>query len=253
MTDRYIDHVCQAPKMTINQSINKYMHTYSHGRKISAPLQFCQKIQPFLFLVCIGTTQKKNRRKVKSETIPHKTLKNALDKIIDTLNLIFGSTLLDKITEINRSLWPWMSFSHLSTGVLDHSSFANCSRSFRFKGCILPTAVWDPSTGVLWDSDLDSLLAISELTCALFVSLSEWFLKCVSGHCPAGRPMTSGGDAAFWPLCCAQRFFGNHQISWYCSHSQGIQCQKQQILFEPPPFLTVGTVYFSSKASFLFL
>ncbi|KAL0152440.1 hypothetical protein M9458_052163, partial [Cirrhinus mrigala] len=50
---------------------------------------------------------------------------------------------------------------------------------------------------VLWDSDLDSLLAISELSSALFETISECFLKCVSGHCTAGRPMTSGGDAAF--------------------------------------------------------
>ncbi len=34
-----------------------------------------------------------------------------------------------------------MSFLHLSTGILDHSSFANCSGSFRFEGCLLPTAV----------------------------------------------------------------------------------------------------------------
>ncbi len=34
-----------------------------------------------------------------------------------------------------------MSFLHLSTGILDHSSFANCSRSFIFEGCLLPTAV----------------------------------------------------------------------------------------------------------------
>ena len=34
-----------------------------------------------------------------------------------------------------------MSFLHLSTGILDHSSFANCSRCLRFEGCLLPTAV----------------------------------------------------------------------------------------------------------------
>ncbi len=74
------------------------------------------------------------------------------------------------------------------------------------------------------------LLAISELSITLFVTISECFLKCVSSHCPAGRPITSGGDAVFWhwPLHCAPKFFGNHQISWYISHSQGIQCQKQQ-------------------------
>ncbi len=180
----------------------KYQHPCNSVRKYN-PSQKIVAVANVLVLACLFFGLHWN----KSDTISHKTPKNALEKIIGTLNLIFGSTLLDKITEINRSLWPWMSFSHLSTGILDYSSFANCSRSFRFKGCLLPTAVWDLSTGVLWDSDLDSLLAISELTCALFVTLSECFLKCVSGHCPAGRPMTSGGDAAFWhwPLCCAPK------------------------------------------------
>ncbi len=42
----------------------------------------------------------------------------------------------------NQSLpVTWMSFLHLSTGILDHSSLANCSSSFRFEGCLLPTAV----------------------------------------------------------------------------------------------------------------
>src|SRR4029434_1374625 len=34
-----------------------------------------------------------------------------------------------------------MSVLQLSTGILDHSSFANCSRSLTFEGCLLPTAV----------------------------------------------------------------------------------------------------------------
>ena len=34
-----------------------------------------------------------------------------------------------------------MHFLHLSTGILDHSSFANCSRYLRFEGCPLPTSV----------------------------------------------------------------------------------------------------------------
>ncbi len=104
-----------------------------------------------------------------------------------------------------------MSFFHFSTGILDLSSFANCCRSFTFEGCLLPTAVLRSLHGVIWDSDLDSLLGISELSRALFVTIFECFLKCVSGNCPAGRPMTSGGDADFghWPLCCAPKLFGN--------------------------------------------
>ncbi len=80
-------------------------------------------------------------------------------------------------------------------------------------------------------------------------SLPVTWMKCVLGHCPAGRPMTSGGDAAFWnwPLCCAPKFFGNHQISWYRSHSQGIQCQKQQ----SNPSLNLHHVWLWGRCSFL--
>ncbi len=150
---------------------SQYYHIQSWP-KISPPLQFCQKMQPFsqkivavtnvLVLAClfffIGTT--KNWRKVKSDAIPHRTPQNA-------------------------------SYNH----------------------------EWVSST---------SLLAF--WTTLLLQTISECFLKCVSGHCPAGRPITSGGDAAFWhwPLRCAPKLFGNHQISSYRSHSQGIQCQKQQ-------------------------
>ncbi len=187
----------------------KYRHPWNSVRKCN-PSQKIVAVANVLVLTCLffglhWNNTEKQRRKLKSDTIPHRTQKNALEKIIGTLNLIFGSTPFEQ-NNWKQSV-PVMSFLHLSTGILDHSSFANCSRSFGFEGCLLPTAVWDLSSGVLWDSDLDSLLDISELSCALFVTLSECFLKCVSSHCPAGRPMTSGGDAAFWhwPLCCAPK------------------------------------------------
>ncbi len=82
-----------------------------------------------------------------------------------------------------------------------------------------PNCCFEISPQVFYGIQIWTLLAISELSSALFVTISECFLKCVSGHCPAGRPVTSGGDAAFWhwPLRCAPKFFGNHQISWYRS------------------------------------
>ncbi len=48
----------------------------------------------FLYLFIFNT--KKLRRKVKTDTITHRTQINALDKITGTLNLIFGSTPLEK-------------------------------------------------------------------------------------------------------------------------------------------------------------
>ncbi len=130
--------------------------------KISAPLQFCQKMQPFsqkivlvltfiYFFVCIGTTQKKKQKK--SQIWYNSTQnppKNALDKIIGTLNLIFGSTPFGKNNRnqslpvtMNEFLTPlYWNFGPLF--------FANCSRLFRFKGCLLPTAVFEISPQVFY-------------------------------------------------------------------------------------------------------
>ncbi len=140
-----------------------------------------------------------------------------------------------------------MSFLHLSCGILKNSSFANCSKSFRFERFLLPTAVLRSlhrfSMGFRSGLIAGHLRTLQCFVCNHF---------CVLGHCPAGRPMTSGGDAAFWhwPLRCAPKFFGNHQISWYHSYSQEVAKQPQNI-FEPPPCLTVGTVfYFEGFISF---
>ncbi len=90
-------------------------------------------------------------------------------------------------------------FLYLSTGILDHSSFANCSRSFRLHSQLL---FWDLSTGVLWDSDLDSLLAISELSSALFVKISECFWSVfrviVLLEDPWPTVKHGGGSKMFW-------------------------------------------------------
>ena len=123
-----------------------------------------------------------------------------------------------------------MSFLHLSTGSLAHSSCANCSSSPRFEGFLLPTAVFrSPTTGVQWDLDLDSLLATSEQSSVLSWINPGCFLKCVWGHCPAARPMTFDGDPAFWHWVehCAPKCLGNLLISWCHAHIQGTQSQRQ--------------------------
>ncbi len=56
-----------------------------------------------MFFFCIGTNTKKQRRKVKSDTIPHRTQKMHWTKIIGTHNLIFGSTPFGK-NNWNQSL-----------------------------------------------------------------------------------------------------------------------------------------------------
>ena len=114
-----------------------------------------------------------------------------------------------------------MSVLQLSTGILDHSSFSNCSRSLTFEGCLLPTAVLRlchrRSMGFR-----SGLIAGHFRTLQCFVlTLSGCFLKCAMGHCPAGRPMSSDGDPAFWhwALHCAQKWLGSPQISWCHAHS----------------------------------
>ncbi len=89
--------------------------------------------------------------------------------------------------------------------------FSKLLRSFRFEGCLLPTAVLRPlhmcSMGFRSGLIAGHIRTLQRFVCNHFWSVFQ-------GHCPAGRPMTSGGDAAFWhwPLCCAPKLFGNHQF-----------------------------------------
>ncbi len=148
------------------------------------------------FLVCIATTQKKTRRKVKSTQSP----KNALDKIIGTIKLIFGSTPNEKKkTSIASCKREWV--SNTPTGLVDHSSFANCSRSLRFEGS-LPHCWFEIPPQVF--------------------RIQIWT------HC---WPFQNSPALCLLPfivlfeVCCTPKLFGNHQISWYYSHSQDIQCR----------------------------
>ena len=60
-----------------------------------------------------------------------------------------------------------MSFLHLSTGILDHLFLPTALGVSDLKGAFSQLLFWDLSTGVLWDLDLDSLLATSELSSVL--------------------------------------------------------------------------------------
>ncbi len=56
----------------------------------------CFGTRMFIFFVCIGTTQKKKQKKSQIWYNSTQNPKNALDKIIGNLNLIFGSTPFGK-------------------------------------------------------------------------------------------------------------------------------------------------------------
>ena len=93
----------------------------------------CFGIHMSIYFVCIGKTQIWYHSTQNS--------KNGLDKIIGTLNLIFGSTPFGKN---NRSIascnHQWVSY----TSLLEFwtTLLAYCSRCLRFEGCLLPTAVF---------------------------------------------------------------------------------------------------------------
>ncbi len=136
--------------------------------------------------------------------------------------------------------------SFLSSSLLDHSSFANCSKSFRFVRCFLPTAVLRSfhrcSIGFRSGFIAGHFRTLQRFVCNHFGVLFEVCYVSLCCH----WPMTSGGDAAFWhwTLHSTPKFFGNHQISWYHSHSQGIQCQKQQS--NPKTYLNLHHVWLCS-------
>ncbi len=91
--------------------------------------------------------------------------------------------------------------SNTPTGLVDHSSFANCSRSFRFEGS-LPHCWFEIPPQVF--------------------RIQIWT------HC---WPFQNSPALCLLPfivlfeVCCTPKLFGNHQISWYHSHSQDIQCR----------------------------
>jgi len=135
----------------------------------------CFGINMFIYFLHWNNT-KKNRRKVKSDTIPHRTQKNAPNQIIGTHELIFG-----------KKYFPF------PFGKKILKSVGSCNHEW-----VLIALYWNVGPhrcSVGFRSGL-----ISELTSALFVAVSECFLKCVSGHCPAGRPMTYGGVRSFLKL-----------------------------------------------------
>ncbi len=144
-----------------------------------------------------------------------------------------------------------MSFLHLSTGILDHFSFANCSRSFRLKDAFSQLLFLSFHRCSV-DSDLTHFRTFQHFVCYHFWVL----LKCVSGHCPAGRPMTSGGEAAFWHWVAPQNslvIIRFHETAYTVKASSVRSSKATQNIFESPPCLSVGTVFFSLRASFLFL
>ena len=131
-------------QIKMNQNTNRTGPAMAHGSDLPDPY-----IHMFIYLVCIGKTQKIWYHSTQNS-------KNGLDKIIGTLNLIFGSTPFGK-NNWDQSLPVTISesLSPTAPGVSD------------LKGSLSQLVFWELSTGVLWDLDMDSLLVTSELSSAL--------------------------------------------------------------------------------------
>ena len=97
---------------------------------------------------CIGTTQKSRRKKPNLTSFYIKlTYKTGSNKIIGNLKLIFGCTPFGE-NNWNQSLPITINkFPTPLTGILNNSSFANCSRFLKFEGCPLATAILRPFHG----------------------------------------------------------------------------------------------------------
>ena len=151
-----------------------------------------------LFILFALETHKKSEKKSQIWYHSSQNSKNGLDKIIGSLNLIFGSTPFGKkeLRSIASCNHQWVSYTSLQR-ILDHSFLPTAPGVSDLKDAFSQLLFWDLSTGVLWDLDLDSLLATSELSSALSQTISVCFLKYALGHCPARRPMTSDGDPSF--------------------------------------------------------
>lgn len=79
---------------------------------------------------------------------------------------------------MSHFLKPWMSFLHLCNGMLDHSSFANGSWSFRFE-CLLPaptSVLWESSLGIFQISPLLLLRAFSRVFRVVSLLEERWTL-----------------------------------------------------------------------------
>ncbi len=157
----------------------KYRHPCNSVRKCSPSLRKFLQLQMFwsshVYCFCkFGTTQKNQKK----SQIWYNSTQNALDKIIATLNLIFGSTPFGK-NNWNQSLPVTMNEFlaplYWNFGPLFFCKLLQVIQIWRMPS---PNCCFEISPQMLGDSDLDSLLAISELSSALFVTISECFLKC---------------------------------------------------------------------------
>ena len=150
--------------------------------------------------------------------------------MIGTLKLIFGSIPFGK-NNWNQSL-PVTMNECLTTlywnfGPLFFCQLLQVSHIWRVPS---PNCCFEIMPQVCYGIKIWTHLGHFRTLQCFVLTISGCFLKCAMGHCPAGRPMSSDGDPAFWhwALHCAQKFFGSPQISWCHAHSQGIGFQKQQ-------------------------
>ena len=146
--------------------------TYSHGQKYWHPCTSPRKLLQlqmlrYSCLFILFALEKHKKSEEKKQICYHSTQnsKNGLDKIIGTLNLIFGSTPFGK-NNWDQSL-PVTINEFFYTTLLEFWTtllLPTAPGVSDLKGAFSHLLFWDLSTGVLWDIDLDLLLATSELS-----------------------------------------------------------------------------------------
>ncbi len=144
-----------------------------------AILKTIQKMQPFsqkivavanVFLHRNTKSREEKSNLIQFHTEPKKCTGQNYWHLIFNINIWYPlwKKLLKSITSCNHEWVSYTSLLEFWTTLLLQTAPVHSDLKDAFSQLLF----WDLSTGVLWDSDLDSLLAISELSSTLFVTIS---------------------------------------------------------------------------------
>ncbi len=159
----------------------KYQHPCNSVRNFIPSLRKLLQLQMFwyshVYFLFAMEQHKKKQNKSKIWYISTQNPTNALDKIIGTLNLIFGGTPFGRNQSLPVTMNEFLTPLYWNFGPLFFCKLLQVIQIWRMPS---PNCCFEISPQVFCGIQIwDSLLAISELSSALFVTISECFLKCV--------------------------------------------------------------------------